>query len=80
MSHAFQGHGNVKAIGGDYDEYVGTNAVGAQVSGGNARGMTNPVTVRVMGLRSCMEDTLYQYNEPDPDTAFEILDNRVFTP
>jgi len=45
-----------------------------------ARGMTNPVTVRVMGLRSCMEDRLYQYNEPDPDTAFEIIDTPVFRP
>jgi len=60
-------------INGCRDAYAEAQRLGGQ-------GMTNPVTVRVMGQQSCMGDTLYQYNEPDPNTAFQILDTPVFTP
>jgi hypothetical protein len=43
-------------------------------------GMTATVTFRVMGYQSCIGDTLFLYNDPDPNTAYEIIDQTVFTP
>jgi len=43
-------------------------------------GMTITVTFRVMGYQSCIGDTLFQYNDPDPNTPYEIIDQTVFTP
>ncbi len=42
--------------------------------------MTNAVTFRVMGYQSCIGDTLFQYNDPDPNTSYQILNQTVFTP
>jgi hypothetical protein len=42
--------------------------------------MTNGVIARVMGQENCISDTLYFYHDPDFNTAFQILDQRVFTP
>ena len=46
----------------------------------NPTGMTNKVTVRVMGLNSCINDTIYTFNDPDLNTPYEIFDVPVFTP
>jgi hypothetical protein len=42
--------------------------------------MTNYVNFRVMGYDSCIGDTIHLYNDPDPNTAYDITDQRVFTP
>jgi hypothetical protein len=42
--------------------------------------MTNKVTFRVMGYQSCINDSLFLYNDPDPNTAYQILNQTVFTP
>jgi hypothetical protein len=42
--------------------------------------MTDPATVRVMGYNSCFSDTLYQSNDPDPNTGMNFEDTTVFTP
>ena len=43
----------------------------------NAAKMTYPVTVRIMGYNSCFGDTLYQSNDPDPNTAYNIEDTPI---
>jgi hypothetical protein len=45
-----------------------------------AVGMTYPVTFRVMGYQSCINDGLFLYNDPDPNTAYQIINSTVFTP
>jgi hypothetical protein len=43
----------------------------------NAAKMIYPVTVRGLGYNSCFGDTLYQSNDPDPNTGYNIQDNPV---
>jgi hypothetical protein len=43
-------------------------------------GMTNTVTFRVMGYNSCIGDSLFLHNDPDQNTAYQILNQTVFTP
>lgn len=42
-------------------------------------GVTNTVTFRVMGQQNCFSDTIFVNNPPDPNTAFTIHDNNVYT-
>jgi hypothetical protein len=42
-------------------------------------GMTNSVSVRVMGYNSCIGDTLYLWSDPDPNTAYRVIDTSVYT-
>jgi Family of unknown function (DUF6345)/FlgD Ig-like domain/Bacterial Ig domain len=42
--------------------------------------MTNTVTFRVMGYQSCIGDRLFLYNDPDPNTSYQIINSTVFTP
>jgi len=42
--------------------------------------MTYPVVCRVMGYNSCFGDTLYLYNDPDPNSGMNFEDTTVFTP
>jgi hypothetical protein len=37
------------------------------------------VTFRTMGYNSCINDTLRVYNDPDPNTSFQIIDTPVYT-
>jgi hypothetical protein len=43
----------------------------------NAPKMTKPVTVRIMGYNSCFGDTLYQSNDPDPNTGMNCEDTPI---
>jgi hypothetical protein len=52
----------------------------AYASGAAAQAtMTNSVTFRTMGYNSCINDTLRVYNDPDPNTSFQIIDTPVYT-
>jgi hypothetical protein len=42
--------------------------------------VTQPVTARIMGYNSCFGDTLYQSNDPDPNSGMNFEDTVVFTP
>ena len=46
----------------------------------NSRGITNKVTLRVVGQDNCFADTLSVNQDPDVNTAFQIKDKDVFTP
>ncbi len=43
----------------------------------NAAGMTNAITCRIMGDQTCVGDSLYLFNDPDPNSPFEIIDRPV---
>ena len=45
-----------------------------------AKNLTNAASVRVMGFQSCINDTLFQYSDPDPNTPYQILTQNIFTP
>jgi hypothetical protein len=49
-------------------------------SSANRAAMTNTVTFRAMGPDSCVNDSLFIFNEPDPNASFQILDQTVYTP
>jgi hypothetical protein len=52
----------------------------AYASGAAAQAtMTNSATFRTMGYNSCINDTLRVYNDPDPNTSFQIIDTPVYT-
>lgn len=52
----------------------------AYQNGINTNIMTDSVVCRVMGYNSCFGDTLYQYNDPDPNTGMNFEDTTVYTP
>jgi hypothetical protein len=39
--------------------------------------MDKSVTVRIMGYNSCFGDTLYQSNDPDPNTGMNFQDTPI---
>jgi hypothetical protein len=43
----------------------------------NVAKMTKAITVRIMGDNSCFGDTLYQSNDPDPNTGYNIEDTPI---
>jgi hypothetical protein len=43
----------------------------------NAPKMDKSVTVRIMGYNSCFGDTLYQSNDPDPNTGMNFQDTPI---
>ena len=46
----------------------------------NQAKMTYPVTLRVMGYQTCIGDSMFQYNDPDPNSSYQMIDSTVFTP